>query len=155
MPLIVQNGTGISAIWFPDWMQDPFNIGIQAVVTQTATFNIEHTLNNIDVAAIGPFSGNSNATTAANATWIANPGISSATTNINGNYAFPVRAIRLNILSAAASAVVTVMLIQNEGENIGTLAASSVSNSGNLLLADGASSLLLADGSSKLVLAGG
>ncbi len=100
--LLTANGTGTSAvIWFPDWMQTPFNIGIQCVVAGTATFNVEHTLDNIDVTQIGPFSGNANATTAANATWVANPGITLATTTINGNYAFPVRALRINILSAS------------------------------------------------------
>jgi hypothetical protein len=111
--VIVQNGTGTSSIWFPDWMQNPFNIGIQAVVAQTATFNVEHTLDNIEVTQIGPFSANANATTAANATWVANPGITSATTTINGNYAFPVRAIRVNVLSSAATGIVTVTFIQS------------------------------------------
>ncbi len=114
--VLVQNGTGASSIWFPDWMQNPFNIGIQTVVTQTATFNVEHTLDNIEVIPqLGPFSANANATTAANVTWIANPGIASATTNLNGNYAYPVRAIRVNVLSSAATGIVTVTFIQANG----------------------------------------
>lgn len=113
MPTVLtQNGTGTSAIWFPDWMQNPFNIGIQCVATSTVTFNVEHTLDNIDVVQIGPFSGNANATTAANATWLPNSGITAATTNINGNYAFPVRAIRVNILSSTATGIVTVTFAQ-------------------------------------------
>ncbi len=116
--LITQNGTGTSAIWFPDWMQNPFNIGIQVVLpaSATATFNIEHTLDNIDVtnggAGQGSVSPTANATTAANATWVANPGITSATATINGNYAFPVRAIRVNILSSSATGFVTATFIQ-------------------------------------------
>jgi hypothetical protein len=115
MPAVITaNGTGTSSIWFPDWMQNPFNIGIQVVLpaSATATFNVEHTLDNIEVTQIGPFSGNANATTAANANWIANPGITSATTTINGNYAFPVRAIRVNILSCSATGFVTATFIQ-------------------------------------------
>ena len=115
MPTVItQNGTGTSSIWFPDWMQNPFNIGIQVVLpaSATATFNIEHTLDNIEITQIGPFSGNANATTAANATWVANPGITLATATINGNYAFPVRAIRVNILSSSATGFVTATFIQ-------------------------------------------
>ena len=116
--LITTNGTGTSSIWFPDWMQNPFNVGIQCVVTGTATFNIEHTLDNIEIiTSTNPFSGNANATTAANATWVANPGITSATTTINGNYAFPVRALRINVLSASGpggvgTAVIAAQFVQ-------------------------------------------
>jgi len=113
MPAVLtQNGTGTTQIWFPDFMQNPFNIGIQCVATSTVQFNIEHTLDNIEVTQIGPFSGNANATTAGNATWIANPGITAATTNINGNYAFPVRAIRINVQSSTATGMVTATFIQ-------------------------------------------
>lgn len=114
--ILVANGTGTSSIWFPDWMQNPFNIGIQAVVTPSGTFNVEHTLDNIDLAANTTTNtlnlSLSNTTTAGAATWIANPGISAATANINGNYAFPVRAIRVNVLSAVSTTIVTVTFVQ-------------------------------------------
>lgn len=112
--LITATGTGTSAIWFPDWMQNPFNIDIQAILpaSATATFNVEHTLDNIEVTQIGPFSGNANATTAANANWIVHPTINAATGNIAGTYSFPVRAIRVNILSCSATGFVSVTFIQ-------------------------------------------
>lgn len=118
MPAVLtQNGTGTSAIWFPDWMQNPFNIGIQCVATSTVQFSVQHTLDNIDVTngggGQGSVSPTANATTAANATWIDNPGITAATATINGNYAFPVRAIRVNIQSSTATGVVVVTLIQS------------------------------------------
>lgn len=114
MPTVItQSGTGASSIWFPDWMQNPFNIGIQCVATGgTLQFSVQHTLDNIEVTQIGPFSANANATTAANATWIDNPGITAATATINGNYAFPVRAIRVSIQSSTATSVVVTTFIQ-------------------------------------------
>lgn len=118
MPAVLtQNGTGTSAIWFPDWMQNPFNIGIQCVATGgTIQFSVQHTLDNIDVtnggSGQGSVSPTANATTAANATWIDNTGISLATANINGNYAFPVRAIRVQIQSSTATGTVTATFIQ-------------------------------------------
>lgn len=115
MPAVItQNGTGTSAIWFPDWMQNPFNVSIQAILpaSATATFNVEHTLDNIEVTQIGPFSGNAVATTAANANWVVNPLISQAIGSISGTYSSPVRAIRVNILSCSATGFVTVTFIQ-------------------------------------------
>lgn len=119
MPAVLtQNGTGTSAIWFPDWMQNPFNIGIQCIATGgTIQYNVEHTFDNIDVTngggGQGGVSPTVNAVTAASATWIPNPGITAATaSNINGNYAFPVRAIRVNMQSSTATGVVVVTLIQ-------------------------------------------
>jgi hypothetical protein len=117
MPTVLtQNGTGTSAIWFPDWMQNPFAVGIQCIATSTVQFSVQHTLDNIDVTngggGQGGVSPTVNATTAANATWIDNPGITLATATINGNYAFPVRAIRVQIQSSTATGVVAATFIQ-------------------------------------------
>lgn len=118
MPAVLtQNGTGTSSIWFPDWMQTPFNVGIQCVAAGgTIQYSVQHTLDNIDVTngggGLGAVSPTANATTAANATWIDNPGITLATATINGNYAFPVRAIRVQIQSSTATGVVAATFIQ-------------------------------------------
>ncbi len=119
MPAILtQNGTGTSTIWFPDWMQNPFNIGIQCVATGgTIQYSVQHTLDNIDITngATGNLGGvqtTPNATTAANATWLDNAGITAATTTLNGNYAFPVRAIRVSIQSSTATGVVVATFVQ-------------------------------------------
>ncbi len=118
MPAVItQNQTGGSAIWFPDWMQTPFNIGIQCVATGgTMQFSVQHTFDNIDVvnggSGQGGVSPTPNAIASTGATWIDNPGITAATATINGNYAFPVRAIRVSIQSSTATSVVVATFIQ-------------------------------------------
>lgn len=116
MPAVItQNGTGTSAIWFPDWMQNPFNVGIQCVPSGgTIQFSVQHTLDKIDISGGGGQGavGIGLGTTAANATWVDNPGITAATAVINGNYAFPVQAIRVQIQSATATGVVVATFVQ-------------------------------------------
>jgi hypothetical protein len=41
--ILTQVGVGRSTIWFPDWNENPFNIGVGVTVFGTATYNIEHT----------------------------------------------------------------------------------------------------------------
>lgn len=118
MPTVItQSGTGASLIWFPDWMQNPFAIGIQCVATGgTLQYSVQHTLDNIDVvnggAGQGSVSPTPNAIAAASANWVDNPGITAATATLNGNYAFPVRAIRVSIQSSTATSVVVATFIQ-------------------------------------------
>ena len=96
---LTQNGTGTTAIWQPDWMQNPFNISIGTIVTGGAVYQIECTLNNLDVGS---------GYTAGNATWypVATTTLFTASTTMNVQ--FPVTGLRININSAGsvASAVV-------------------------------------------------
>lgn len=106
MPVVLtQNQTGTSSIWIPDWMQNPFAIGIGCVATGAPTFTVQHTFNELDT-------NQPNGTTAANATWFPNSGINATTVSCNGNYAFPVRAIQININTSSATAFVVVTLVQ-------------------------------------------
>ena len=108
--LLQQNQTGTTAPWFADWMQAPFSLSIGAVSTG-CIFNVEYTLDNIEVANIGPFSGNANATTIANATWFQSS-VTATTGNASGNISSPVRAVRVNITSTNATGFVVVNLMQ-------------------------------------------
>lgn len=106
MPAVLtQNGTGTSAIWTPDWMQNPFAIGIGCVATGAPTYTVQHTFNELDT-------NQPNGTTAANAVWFGNSGITATTLSCNGNYAFPVRGIQISINTSSATAFVSVTLIQ-------------------------------------------
>ena len=107
--LLVQNQTGTSSIWFADWMQTPFSLSIGAIATGTPTYNVEYTLDNIEIVG-GPGQA-ANATTAANATWFQSS-VTATTASAAGNIASPVRAVRINIVTSSATAFVTVNLIQ-------------------------------------------
>src|SRR5215472_1082822 len=91
--------TGLSStagtpVWYPDYYVRPFNIGIGVSVNSTnVSYNVEHTFD-----YSGHLSSDFNGFVSSLATWMANTGIASATSASNGNYAFPVSAIRLNVL---------------------------------------------------------
>jgi hypothetical protein len=95
-------------VWYPDTSVRPFNIGITVYCSSTATnYNIEHTQQ-----YIGYLSSNFNGFQSSLATWTANTGISGATGNTAGNYAFPVTAIRLNVTTGSSQTVTTAYLVQ-------------------------------------------
>ena len=96
MPVVLtQNGTGTTSVWCPDWMQDPFNVAIGTIVTGAAGYNVEFTLNDLDQIT---------GTTAANATWYQHATISALAVSTTGNIQFPVRGIRLNVITAGSIA---------------------------------------------------
>ena len=72
-----------------DTYQDPFNAGVAVVlgVGAALTYSVEHTFDDV-------FANNFNPATA---TWFSNAGITAKTTSFDGNYAYPVTAVRLNV----------------------------------------------------------
>ena len=99
-----QLGYASSGVYVPDWAVRPFNIGIGTIVNSTGvTFSVEHTWD---------YTGSSTFISS-NATWFPNTGITTKSTNTDGNYAYPVSAIRLNVATASSSTgTVTIKLIQ-------------------------------------------
>lgn len=100
--------TGLSStagfqVYYPDVMRDPFAIGVGCIVNSSAvTYAVEHSFD--DYMADGYVSSA--------ATWFQNSGITAQSTNANGNYAFPVRAIRLNVSAGSSTGTVTMILLQ-------------------------------------------
>ena len=96
---ITQTGTGTTA-WIPmDYRQDPFNVGFGVVIDSgTATYTVQHTFDDIFDASVTP-------------TAFDHSTVAAQTTNKDGNYAFPVRAIRLNV-TAGTAPVVSMTLLQ-------------------------------------------
>lgn len=75
----------------------PFNVGFGVVITGTVSYSIQHTFDNPQ--------------TVASPTWFYHPSTLSgtqATANLDGNYAFPVAAIK--ILTSAATNTGTIKL---------------------------------------------
>ena len=103
-PIRVTVGSQASSAPVPmDHYQGPFNVSVGVVLSAgaTLTYSVEHTFD--DVFAPG--------FDASTATWFANSGLASKQTSLDGNYAFPVRAIRLTV-SAYTSGTATMTLIQ-------------------------------------------
>lgn len=86
--------------YIPDTAIRPFNIGIGCIVNSSAiVYTVEHSFD---------YTGSSTFISS-NATWFPNSGITAKTTNTDGNYAYPVSAIRVQ--SSAGSSVGTVKMV--------------------------------------------
>jgi hypothetical protein len=79
-------GTATSNVYVPDTYISPFNIGFGVVVTGTVTYTVQHTFDDPFAAGFTP----------ASATWFNHEDLVAQTASQDGNYAFPVRAIRVN-----------------------------------------------------------
>ena len=89
-------GTGTSA-WIPlDYKQSPFNVGFGVVVNGTVTYDIEHTIDDVFDSAVTPTAFKTTALTA-------------QTTNKDGNYVVPIRAVRINNTAGTGSTTVTLL----------------------------------------------
>jgi len=86
-----------------DHYQGPFNVGIGVVLSSgaTLTYSVEHTFDDIFAADFD----------ASTATWFANSGLGAKQASLDGNYAFPVRAVRLNV-TAYTDGTATMTVIQ-------------------------------------------
>lgn len=84
----------------------PFNVGIGVALSAGAslTFTVEHTFDDVFAAGFNP----------ATATWFSNTGMSAKTASTDGNYAFPVMAVRLNV-TARVGGTATMTVIQAGG----------------------------------------
>ncbi len=98
-------GTGTSPVINPDYFQAPFAIGVGTTVNTSgsATWSVQHTFDNVYL----------NTFQAGTATWFNNSGITSKTQNTDGNYAFPVYGIRLNVLGGTGTVTMTLIQASN------------------------------------------
>lgn len=95
--VVTQTGVGSTA-WLPvNSQQGPFNMGFGCVVSGTVTYSVQHTFD--DVFTPG---------TVLNA--FDNLLVTGMTDNQDGNYAYPVSAIRLTVTAGTGS--VTLILLQ-------------------------------------------
>lgn len=93
-------GAKKSVPFITDWNQNPFAIGIGCIVVGTVSYTVEHTFDDVSSPTWDP----------ATATWFPNTGITTKTANTDGNYAFAVTAVRLNLISGSGS--VTMRMLQ-------------------------------------------
>lgn len=77
----------------------PFNVGIGVKVSGVVDYTVQHTFDDIWAASYTPGSG----------TWFDHASLTAQVANQDGNYAFPVTAIRLTVNSGAGTATMTVV----------------------------------------------
>lgn len=103
-PIRVTVGSATSSAPIPlDTYRGPFNVGIGVVLSAGAnlTYTVEHTFDNVFASGFDPDT----------ATWFPNSGFTNQTTSRDGNYAFPIMAVRLRV-SAWVGGTATMTVIQ-------------------------------------------
>ena len=93
--IAAQAGTGSSNVIATDTYISPFNVGFGVVVTGTVNYTVQHTFDNPQEVA--------------SPTWFSHPTVAAATTSQDGNYAFPVAAIKVLVNSGAGTATMTLI----------------------------------------------
>lgn len=101
--VISKTGTGSSSLAPLDTYRNPFNIGMGVVVSGTVNYTIQHTFDDIFNPAVTPV-------------WFSHPTLNGLTANADGNYAFPVRAIKILVNSGAGTATATIVQAGMPGE---------------------------------------
>jgi hypothetical protein len=93
-------GSATTSAWVPvDTSKNPFNIGFGVTLgAGVLTYKVQHTFDNVQDSTV-------------TATAFDHPDVTGKTVNTDGNYAFPVRAIRLNV-TAFTSGTAVLTLIQ-------------------------------------------
>ena len=90
--------TGVAnSAWIPlDHNVNPFNVGFGVVVSGTVTYTVEHTFDDVQDPDVTPIA-------------FPHASVTGKTTNQDGNYAFPVRAVRLSVTAGTGTATLTVI----------------------------------------------
>lgn len=101
--VITKTGAGSSSVAPVDTYRNPFNIGLGVVVSGTVNYTIQHTFDDVFNSAVTPV-------------WFSHPTLTGQTTNQDGNYAFPVRAIKILVNSGAGTATATIVQAGMPGE---------------------------------------
>jgi hypothetical protein len=97
--VLSKTGTGATNPAPMDTYCNPFNVGMGIVVSGTVTCTVQHTFDDVFSPGFDP----------STATWFNHPTLASLTANADGNYAFPVTAIRLNVTAGTGTATLTIV----------------------------------------------
>jgi hypothetical protein len=94
--IVSKTGTGSSPLAPMDQYISPFNVGMGVVVTGTVNYSVQHTFDNIYDTTITP-------------TFFTHPTLASLAVSADGNYAFPVSAIKVLVNSGDGTATLTIL----------------------------------------------
>lgn len=96
------SAVGVSAPIPLDVNQAPFSVGVGVVLANTPnlTYTVQHTFDDVFASDFDP----------STATWFPNASLTDKTSSSDGNYSYPVRAVRLNVtLYTAGTATMTII----------------------------------------------
>lgn len=93
--IATKTGTGSSNVLPMDLYISPFNVGFGVVATGTVTYTVQHTFDDPQ--------------TVASPVWFSHPTIAAKSDNQDGNYAFPVAAIKVLVTAGAGTAAMTLI----------------------------------------------
>lgn len=93
--VVSRTGVGSSNALPMNLDSTPFNVGFGVVVTGDVTYTVQHTFDN-------PW-------TTTSPTWFNHPTVADETGNADGNYAFPVAAIKVAVTAGTGTAQLTVI----------------------------------------------
>lgn len=99
---VTVSAQGVSQPIPMDQRNDPFNVGIGVALSAgaTLTYTVQHTFDDVFSPSFDP----------ATATWYSNSSLVTKNASSDGNYSFPVSAIRLNVTAyTSGSATMTVI----------------------------------------------
>ena len=102
--VITQTGVGLSRPFVVNYRQNAFRISVSTNVTGTATYTIQHTFDDPN-----NFTDANDYNTNANWFDIDLTDMVGATTDQDGNYFFPVRAVRTNVTAGTGSVATTLI----------------------------------------------
>ena len=110
--VITQEGVGQSTPFIVNHRQSNFKLSVATEVTGAATYTIQHTLDNPweKVNEVSVYNGDADFN--ANANWlnIDLADLVNATSNQDGNYFFPIRAVRVNQTAGAGTVRATFVI---------------------------------------------
>lgn len=95
---VTVTGIGVSAVVPVDVNKDPTSIGVGVKISATATFQVQHTFDDIWSPTFNP----------ATAIWYNHPTLVGAA-NVDGNYMAPPTGIRLNVSASTGDVTMTVV----------------------------------------------
>jgi hypothetical protein len=96
-------GVGTSPVLPMDFRAQVFNIGFGCEVTGTATYSVQHTFDDIYTIPAGSL------------VWFNNSTVNAVSANADGNYAFPVSALRLNVTASTGSVTINILSTSGQG----------------------------------------
>jgi hypothetical protein len=94
--VVSKTGTGETAVVVVDHYRNPFNIGFAVVVSGTITYTVQHTFDDVLDSSVTP-------------TWFSHLAAFGLSSSVDGNYAFPVRGIRVSNTAGAGTTTLTVI----------------------------------------------